>query len=206
MLDSRARAVLHSPVERATTAIDQPWITPNRLTLVGLLLGVASAAAAASGLWVWALAAFLLSRIFDGLDGALARRRCAPGESPPAFGGYLDIVADFTVYGSFVVGVAIGSGGSLLPFLVVLLAYYINGSTLLALSAVLGDRNSPRSDHHDGRSIVFTRGFAEGTETIVVHALWCILPFAAAPIAWIWAAVVLLTAGQRVVLAAHTLR
>jgi len=206
MLDSRARAVLHSPVERAATAIDQPWITPNRLTLVGLLLGVASAAAAAGGLWVWALAAFLMSRIFDGLDGALARRRAAPDASPSAFGGYLDIVSDFTVYGSFVIGVGIGTGGPLLPFLVVLLAYYINGSTLLALSAVLGDQNPATSEFRDGRAIVFTRGFAEGTETIVVHALWCIVPFAAAPIAWIWAAVVLLTAGQRVVLAAHTLR
>lgn len=151
------------------------------------------------GLW-------LFSRAMNGLDGPLARRRKAnvPGttEKSPGSeaGGFLDITADFAVYGATVVGVAIGATAQYdadwLPFLLVLLAYYVNGTAFLAFSSI-AERTGRQ--HQDGRSLSFLGGLAEGTETIAVHSLWLIIPTHAGVIAFVWTAVVGLSAAQRVV-------
>ena len=203
MLDARARRLLAQPLDRIAQRLDR-WamITPNRLTGLGAVLGVAGAVAAARSWWWLALLLWLASRLADGVDGPLARR--APESAPlRAAGGFLDIMADFLVYGSFVVGVAIGAAGSATPFLLVLLAYYVNGSAFLAFSSI-AERRQVTID--DGRSLSFIGGLAEGTETIAVHSLWCILPMFAGTIAWVWAGVVFLSAAYRVVAGYRRLR
>jgi phosphatidylglycerophosphate synthase len=196
MLDPWARAVLAGPLGQAARYLDRPAVTPNRLTVAGLVLGLGSAGAAAGRWWTIALLLWLASRLADGLDGPLARRRGATNA-----GGYLDICADFCVYGASAVGVGIGAPGGGLPFLFVMLAYYVNGTAFLAFSSIA--ERAGQADHADrrsgGRSLNFLGGIAEGTETIVVHTLWLLLPGMAGPIAWIWAGLVGLTAGHRVV-------
>lgn len=184
--------------------IDRPWVTPDRITVVGLVLGLAGAGSAAMAWWPAALVLWLLSRAADGLDGPLARRRRSRGtEGSGKAGGFLDITADFVVYGAFVVGVGVGWDGSLLPFLVVLLAYYVNGTAFLAFSSI-AERTGHRLD--DGRSRSFLGGLAEGAETILVHSLWVLFPSSAGTGAWIWAAVVLLSGLHRMLLGYRTLR
>ncbi len=206
MFDAPVRRVLDRPLSGVAQLLDRPFVTPHRLTMLGLATGLGSAAAAAGQLWWWALGLWLFSRAMDGLDGPLARRRKAhaPGttgkSSGSEAGGFLDITADFTVYGATVVGVAIGAtaqyGADWLPFLLVLLAYYVNGTAFLAFSSI-AERTGRR--RQDGRSLSFLGGLAEGAETIAVHALWLIIPSQAGVIAFVWAAVVGLSAAQRVV-------
>ncbi len=198
MLDSTARALLARPLDRAAAALDRSWVTPDRLTVTGLVLGLAGAAAAGAAWWGAALALWLASRVADGLDGPLARRRRSRGTGRTSgdAGGFLDITADFVVYGAFVLGVGVGTAGPLLPFLAVLFAYYVNGSTFLAFSSI-AERTGHRLD--DGRSLSFLGGLAEGTETIVVHSLWVLLPGVAGTVAWIWAGVVAVSAAHRIV-------
>lgn len=206
MLDAPVRAVLQRPLDAVAARLDRPWITPDRITVAGLVLGLSGAAAAALAVWPAALVLWLASRLADGLDGPLARRRRARTAGPDATGeagGFLDITADFVVYGSFAVGVGLGWGGSLLPFLMVLLAYYINGATFLAFSSV-AERTGRRLD--DGRSLSFLGGLAEGTETVLVHSLWVLLPAFAGPLAWGWAALVLLSGAHRMVTGYRILR
>lgn len=209
MLDKRARALLARPVDAITRAVDRPGITPDGLTLAGLGLGLASALAAGLQLWAVALVLWLVSRVVDGVDGALARRRRADGRqsSDSQAGGFLDITADFVVYGATVVGVAFGAtagfGAPWWPFLLVLLVYYVNGTAFLAFSSI-AERTGRRID--DGRSLSFLGGLAEGTETIIVHALWLILPFWAGQIALVWVAIVGISATQRMVAGYRALR
>lgn len=208
MLDARLRPVLAGPLEAATRLIDRRWITPDGLTLAGLVIGMGSAAAAALQWWAVAAVLWLLSRVADGLDGTLARRRARrSGAAGSHAGGFLDITADFVVYGSTVVGVAIGATAAFdapwWPFLLVLLAYYINGTAFLAFSSI-AERADRRLD--DGRSLSFLGGLAEATETILVHTLWLIVPQWAAPIAVGWAVVVGISATQRIVAGYRALR
>lgn len=200
MFDAAARRLLDRPLGRAAAALDVGWITPDRLTGAGLVLGLGSAGSAALGWWAVAAVLWLASRLADGLDGPLARRR---GSRDAGAGGFFDITADFTVYGATVVGVGIGSGGPLWPFLLVLLAYYVNGAAFLAFSS-LAERSGRTID--DGRSLSFLGGLAEGGETILVHTLWLVLPFWAPQIAVVWAAVVGLSAAHRIVTGYRALR
>lgn len=200
MLDARARRVLDRPLARAAAALDTPAVTPDRLTLLGLVLGLGSAVTAGRGLWAPSLVLWLLSRLADGLDGPLARRRSGTGTGA---GGFLDISCDFVVYGATVVGVGIGAGGPLWPFLLVLLAYYVNGTAFLAFSSI-AERVGRTLD--DGRSLSFLGGLTEGTETIAVHALWLLVPFWSGPIAVVWAVLVGLSGAHRIVVGYRTLR
>jgi phosphatidylserine synthase len=199
VLDAAARRVLDAPLARAAGALDRPGISPDRITAVGLVLGLASAGAAAAAWWVPALLLWLASRLADGLDGPLARRREAAGRPGDAgAGGFFDITADFLVYGSGVLGVALGvvrtTDAPWEPFAAVLLAYYVNGAAFLAFSS-LAERAGRQLD--DGRSLSFLGGLAEGTETVVVHALWLLLPAIAWQVAWVWAVVVGVSAAHR---------
>jgi phosphatidylglycerophosphate synthase len=217
MFDSSLRRALDPPLRGAALALDRPWITPDRLTVAGLVLGLGSAATAAAQLWWISLTLWLVSRIFDGLDGSLARVRrdraeadngAVTGETRHSeAGGFLDIVADFTVYGFTVFGVGLGATEGFdapwWPFVLVLVAYYLNGGAFLAFSSI-AERTGRTID--DGRSLSFLGRIAEGTETIVVHSLWLIVPFFAWQIAVVWAVFVGVSAVQRMVAGYRALR
>lgn len=211
MIDARLRRRLEQPLDRAARIIDVAWVSPDRLTWLGLVVGLGSAAASAATWWWAALVLWLASRACDGLDGPLARRRwratAARGAPVSQAGGYFDITADFVVYGATVVGVAIGAtrseGAPWWPFLIVLFAYYINGTALLAFSS-MAERSGRQID--DGRSLSFLGGVAEGAETIAVHSVWLLFPGSAAAVATVWAAVVGVSAGHRIVTGRAALR
>ena len=198
MLDEPLRRQLAPVLDRAGTALARLGVRPMVLTVIGLVLALAAAVAAALAWFPLAAGLWLLSRVPDGLDGPVARAR----DEATAFGGWADLTADMAAYGVFVVGCAIGRPEAATACLVLLLTYYVNGASLLGYSAAA---ERAGVDAPDGRTFHFTRGLAEGTETIAVHTAMALLPSLMAPIAWVFAAVVLVTIGQRVRLARRVL-
>lgn len=197
MLDARMRRRLQPALAAAARRLHRVGVGPNALTVVGFLVGVAACVAAGLARWPLALVLWLANRFIDGLDGPVAR---LGGETDA--GGFLDILADFAIYGGFVLGVAVSVPEARLACVALLVTYYVNGTAFLALSS-LGERR--RHERGDERSFQFVGGLAEGTETIIVHSLFCLLPRFAAQIAWAFAAIVAFTAGQRVVFALRAL-
>src|ERR1035441_7192046 len=82
-------------------------------------------------------------------------------------------------------------------------AYVVNNVALLSFSSMIERLGLGLGDE---RSLRLTTGLAEGTETIVVYVLFCVLPGASEVIAWAFAALVAMTAVQRVAQATRTLR
>ena len=197
MLDAAVRGRIGPRLEPVAAALDRRGVTPGAITAAGLLVGVAACVAAALGVWVAALVLWLVNRSLDGLDGTLARRRGATD-----LGGMLDFLADFVVYGGFVVGVAIAEPGARVACCVLLAAYLLNNVALLSFAALVEKR---RLTFGDERSLRFTAGLTEGTETILAYCAFCVLPAHAATIAWVFAAMVMITVAQRVALARRTL-
>lgn len=198
MLDRRARELTGPVWDAGGRRLAAMGISPEWVTGIGFVIGIAACVAAAFAWWWTALALWLLNRIIDGLDGPLARMR---GETDR--GGFLDIMADFAIYGGFVFGVAIALPDARLACAALLGAYYVNGSAFLALSSLLERR---RDEVGDERSLRFVGGIAEGSETIIAHSALCVFPAQAALIAWVFAAAVLFTAGQRIVHGMRVLR
>ena len=193
MLDAELRAWVGPALDRGARRLGALGVSPESLTAVGLLVGVGACAAAAGRLWALALGLWLANRLLDGLDGPLARRRGAT-----ELGGLLDFVADFVVYAGFVVAVAIAHGSARLACVVLLASYLVNIVALLSFSSLVERLGL---EFGDERSLRLTTGLAEGAETIVAYVLFCVIPSASQTIAWTFAAVVAVTAGQRVLAA-----
>ena len=197
MIDQALRARLAPTLDRAAHGLQAQGVAPGMLTALGLLLGLAASVSAAVSAWALALVLWLASRLADGLDGPLARR-----SRSTELGGLLDFVCDFVVYAGFVVGVAIARPQSRLACVVLLATYLVNNVALLSFSSVIERLGL---DLGDERSLRLTTGLAEGTETIVVYVLFCLIPAASTAIAWAFAGLVALTAAQRVAQAWWTL-
>ena len=99
-------------------------------------------------------------------------------------------------------GVAVAVPPARVACVALLLAYYCSGTALLALSSLLERRQYGTDDE---RSLHFSGGLAEGAETIVVYAAFCLLPSHAAVIAWVFAGAVAVTALQRTWFGIHVL-
>ena len=96
MLDGVMRQMIDPVLGRWGRRLASQGWNADAMTLIGLGLGLAAAGLIAVGAPGWlALLPLLAGRIADGLDGAIARAGVASD-----FGGYLDIVADFTFYGA----------------------------------------------------------------------------------------------------------
>lgn len=196
MFDAVLRKWIDPPLDRAGARLAARGLKADQITLAGLGLGLAAAALIALGQALWALPVLLASRLADGLDGAVARAR---GRSD--FGGYLDIVCDFAVYGAVPLGfvwLAPAQNGAAGAFL--LASFYVNGSSFLGF-AILAERNGLESRSHGAKSLYFTGGLLEGGETIAFFCLLCLWPAGFAPLAWIFAALCWVTAIARILLA-----
>ena len=206
MFDARARRLLGPTLEGAGAQLADRGVQPLTLTAAGWLVGVGACIAVARQAWVVGLVLWLLNRLLDGLDGPVARHRGATD-----LGGFLDIVADFSVYGGFVFGVAVAVPDARLGCVALLTAYYVSGTAFLALSSLVerrgGDGADPAGGHSgDGRSLRFVGGLAEGTETVAVYALICLVPGWAVGLVWVFTVAVAVTAVQRVVMGVHLLK
>lgn len=198
MLDMPVRRLLAPSLDAVGARLSGLGVPPLAVTAAGWLVGVGACVAVARHAWVVALVLWLLNRLLDGLDGAVARCRGATD-----VGGFLDIVADFSIYAGFVVGLAVALPEARLACVVLLTTYYVSGAAFLALSSLVERRGGELGD---GRSLRFVGGLAEGTETVVAYALVCLVPGWAVAVVWAFAAAVAVTAGQRVVLGVRLLR
>jgi phosphatidylglycerophosphate synthase len=190
MLDAVLRPRVAGPLDAIAVRLAGAGVSPNAITGFGFSLGVGACVAAGFGLWWLALGLWIGNRVADGLDGPVARRRGATD-----FGGYLDIVADFAIYGGFVLGVAIAVPEARVACAALLVSYYISGAAFLAWSSIAERSARQRPDE---RSLHFVGGIAEGTETIVAYVAFCVFHQQAVLVAWVFAAMVVVTAGQRV--------
>ncbi len=202
MLDATVRRALEPSLDALAATLARLGVRATALTVAGWSVGVGACALVATGHWHLALVGWLLNRVLDGLDGPLARQTGSTD-----LGGFLDIVADFSIYGGFVVAAAVAEPDARLACLVLLGTYYLSGTAFLALSSLLERRGeAARAEVADGRSLLFVGGLAEGTETVLAYVLICLLPQHLELIAAIFAVAVALTALQRIALGIHLLR
>jgi len=198
VLDEQLRARVLAPASGRLARVLWRWNVPTgAVTTAALALGAAACVAAGFSLWWIALVLRVSGRVCDGVDGPLARL-----VGPTDLGGYLDFACDLAVYAGFVVAVSFAVPGARLACVALLAMYYVNVGAWLSYSALAERR---RLQGGDERSLRFVPGLAEGAETLLVYVLFCLMPEHAAVIAWAFAALVGVSAVQRIVLAARTL-
>jgi len=191
MLDEELRKGAKPLYELPARVLAGRGVTGDALTGIGLVVGVLCLGAISLGLNAVALVLWLSNRLLDGLDGEVARLRDETSE----FGAFFDIVADFFVYGGFLVALAIQHPESRLALMVLFLAYYLNGTVFLALSGILEKLKRERLTE---RGLHFRRSLTEGFETILAGALFLLFPALVSTVAWVFTGMVFVSAAQRI--------
>lgn len=193
MLDKAIQQALRPVLTRAARGLVQLHIGADALSFTGFALGLAAATAIALQ-HVWAgLALLLLSRLMDGLDGAVAR-----ATQPTDRGAFLDITLDFLFYAAIPLAFAIADpAANALPAAVLLAAFMGTGSSFLAF-AIVAEKRQLSSITWPDKGFYFIGGLTEATETIGTFVAMCLLPHWFPQIAYAFAALCAITIALRI--------
>jgi len=201
MFDAAIRRRLDPHLDRLGASLARRGIAANTVTAIGLGLGLAAAVFVAVGESGIALALLLLSRVADGLDGAVAR-----ATGPTDFGGYFDITADFLFYGAVPLGFAFADPVSnAISAAILLLSFYFNGASFLGF-AIQAEKRGLSTAAQGRKSLYYSPGLLEGAETIGFFIAICVWPGAFGPLACLFAALCFYTGAARVIWAKSVLR
>lgn len=194
MLDSFAQGLIEPVLSRLARRLVALKVTANQLTLAGFAIGLLAAALIAQGAYRAGLLLLLLSRLCDGLDGAVARQT-----QPTDRGGFLDITLDFIFYAAVVLAFAFADPDANALAAAALLAGFMGtGSSFLAF-AVMAAKRQVSKPMTGGKSFYFLGGLTEGTETLGFFVAMCLWPAQFALLAWVFAGLCVLTTLSRVV-------
>ncbi len=193
MLDKPLQTAL-TPVLKAVARPLARWgVHADTLSWLGFAVGMLAAGAIAFQSYGLGLALLLLSRLLDGLDGAVARLM-----QPTFRGGFLDITLDFIFYGASVLGFALaGPQTNALPAAVLLAAFIGTGSSFLAF-AVMASQAGVVDTAPLRKSFHYLGGLTEATETLAAFVAMCWWPQHFAAIAYGFAALCALTIAVRI--------
>jgi phosphatidylglycerophosphate synthase len=193
MLDRAAQTLLRPALHTLARGLVRTGLGADALSWLGFATGLAAAAAIALQAYTAGLALLLVSRLLDGLDGAVARLT-----APTDAGGFLDIALDFLFYAAIPLGFALADPSTNALAAAVLLASFIGtGSSFLAFAA-LAEKRGLTDTALPGKSFYFLGGLTEATETIVVFAAMCWWPQHFGWLAYGFAALCALTTAMRI--------
>ncbi len=198
MLDAAMRRVIDPPLGVAGRRLAALGVRPNAVTLSGFVIGMAAVPLLAVE-WYWgALVVILINRLFDGLDGAVARNW-----EITDLGGYLDIVCDFVFYSAVVFGFALARPENAVAAAFLIFSFMGTGSSFLAY-AILAAKRGRETSARGRKSFYYLGGLTEGTETIGLFVLMCVLPDWFAVFAFVFGGLCWITTGTRVLIVRRT--
>jgi phosphatidylglycerophosphate synthase len=194
MIDGPFRSILPRYSAPLLKLYAKAGLTPNQVTVIGFLLGLAAAVLVFHGFFYSAIFLWWLGRLFDGTDGIYAR---STNQVSP-FGGYLDIVLDMAAYGAMVIGFAGQFPELSLTWTVIEFLYILCITSALALGAIEREMNL---SHHDNRTLRLASGLAEGGETGLAYTLFLVFPAYLNLLTTAWIVILFLTILARTFLA-----
>lgn len=193
MLDRAIQQALRPLMTRAARVLLRAGASADGLSFTGFALGLAAAAAIATQHFMAGLVLLLLSRLMDGLDGAVAR-----ASQPTDRGGFLDITLDFLFYAAIPLAFAMADPAANALAAAALLASFMGTASSFLAFAVMAEKRGLTDTALPDKSFYFLGGLTEATETIAVFAAMCLWPSAFAPLAWGFAALCGITTALRI--------
>jgi phosphatidylglycerophosphate synthase len=193
MLDRSATALIKPAINRLARVFVEMGLSANQMTLIGFFIGLVAVFLIANDAYLAGAIAILLSRLCDGLDGAMARQTQATD-----LGGYLDIVLDFLFYAAVPLAFAVAQPQTnALPAAVLLAAFVGTGSSFLAFAIIAAKRGLSSADYPN-KTFYFMGGLTEATETLLCFLAMCLWPAYFAVLAYVFAALCLITIVMRI--------
>ncbi|HQZ06432.1 MAG: CDP-alcohol phosphatidyltransferase family protein [Rhodoferax sp.] len=193
MLDRAASTLIKPAIDRLARILADWGLGANQMTVIGFGIGIGAAALIATGHFMAAAATILLSRLCDGLDGAIARRTHTTDA-----GGFLDIALDFIFYAAIPLAFALADPArNALPAALLLAAFCGTMSSFLAFAVIAAKRQMDNLSWPE-KSFYFLGGLTEATETLACFVAMCIWPQHFPILASVYAAMCAITTATRV--------
>jgi phosphatidylglycerophosphate synthase len=188
MFDQKVGLWIKPAIDWLARLAAQSGLSANTLTFLGFGLGLGAAGVIAAGNFKLGLGLILLSRLCDGLDGAVARLK-----APTDLGGFLDITLDFLFYASIPLAFALANPAqNALPAACLLAAFMGTSSGFLAF-AIMASKRQMLSAQYPRKSFYFLGGLTEASETLLFFAAMCLWPSYFGPLAYVFSALCAVT-------------
>ncbi len=153
-------------------------ISANMISILGFIIGLLAINFLAMSSFGIALICILLNRLFDALDGALARHT-----KVTEFGIFLDATLDYVFYAGLIFGFALANPYENAVAASFLLFAFTSSACAMLAYAIVAYKNNSRQKLEITKSPFYLGGFAQGFETLVGMIILCVLPSAFLPIA-----------------------
>ena len=193
MFDKQITALIRPAIDGVARALVRLGIGADALTFTGLAVGWLGAIAIAMQAPLLGAAGILLSRLLDGLDGAVARQT-----QPTDRGGFLDISLDFLFYPSIPLAFAVADPSSNALAAAVLLAAFVGTGTSFLAFAVIAAKRGLTSAAYPAKSFYFLGGLTEAFETLAFFIAMCLWPRYFSWLAYTFAALCAITTSTRI--------
>ena len=185
MFDGKFRTPIDKAIKPLGDALRRTGLTPDHLTIVGLVVGAGAAFAIGAGELTIGLVLVILAALPDLLDGALARASGASSQRGAFFDSTVDRLTDALLLGGIAWHLASTESAhmSILPFAVMAVSSLISYQRAKAESLGLEAKG----------------GLMERAERIVLICLGLLFDVLLIPILWVMLALTCVTAVQRFV-------
>ena len=188
MIDRQTTALIRPALDGVARRLVRYGVGADALTFTGLAVGWAAASAIALHAFGLGAALIVASRLFDGLDGAVAR-----ATTPTDRGGSLDISLDFLFYPSIPLAFAIADPAANALAAAVLLAAFVGTGTCFLAFATIAAKRGLTSVNYPDKSFYFLGGLTEATETLAFFVAMCFWPRHFETLAFLFAAMCAVT-------------
>ena len=192
MLDRYLVALIKPVVNAMGYRLARAGLSANALTLTGFLIGLTAMLAIMQRAYITGLLLIVLSRVFDALDGAVARQT-----TPTDRGGFLDITLDFLFYASIPLAFAVADPERNALAAAVLLAAFVGTASSFLAFAVMAAKRGLETAAYPHKSLAFLGGLTEAAETLALFIAMCLWPQHFASLAYGFALACLLTIATR---------
>lgn len=185
MFDGTFRTPVDKAVKPIGALLRRTGLTPDHLTVIGLLVGVGAAVAIGTGYLRLGLVLVILAALPDLLDGALAKAQDASSPRGAFFDSTVDRVTDFLLLGGIAWYFASEEGPhmAMLPFAVA------------AVSSIISYQRAKA----ESLGIEAKGGLMERAERIIAICVGLLIPMLLIPILWCMLVLTSITAIQRFV-------
>ncbi|KAF2257887.1 hypothetical protein CC78DRAFT_170900 [Lojkania enalia] len=175
MFDTRLRP-LKDTIFATLTWIVPSFITPTYITFLAFLFGIGSCIYAAHRSPRLSLLFWILNRVLDCLDGAVARRRNTASD----LGGFLDLLCDFIIYSFIPISCALGirhaTNSLWLSVAILESSFHVNNFVLFYVAAILEKRKSTGGKTTGLTSVAMRPALIEGTESGMIFTAMLVWP------------------------------
>ena len=168
MIDAKLNKIIQPILIPLAQKLIKFNIKANHITFIGFLFGICCTFFITQAMFIAAILFLFLNRLFDGLDGVMARI-----SGPTDLGAFYDIICDFIFYSSFPLAFIILDINNSYHIGFLLLSFVATQSTFLT-SAWIIEKNKIDIVKTQKKSFFYSGGITEGFETIICFVMMLI--------------------------------